>query len=335
MKNSSAGEGSIAKDRKDFVEISEAKARPGRSANELERVPENRPAKIGGHVAPLAGPEIKAFERLSAKDQHDRQQNKQDGKPERDPRGGALAQDERAEPERAPGHEDEDAGPREIENDRGDDDAECQQPDDPAFPAVPDVVLAARQDHDRGQTQKIGRLIRLGKARIPAGCAERKSGLGVIEGETKRGEEDNAGSEKSKLLAHLAQLEVERADIVEPAQAGEEADKTSERNPGLRRKRPGQGYAEIVRQHGSPGRPQKPAFGQKSRGRARNDREQNYIQDPSERTPGGVGQQDQAEQGNDDSFAPFLGRTAEETGEDRERRDGKVPPPPGGSGGKT
>ena len=55
---------------------------------------------------------------------------------------------------------------------------------------------------------------------------------------------------------------------------------------------------------------------------------------PSE-SRGRIDQQDQAEQSNDDSFAPFLGRATEETGEHRERGDGNVPPPPGGSGGET
>ena len=54
---------------------------------------------------------------------------------------------------RASSHEDEDAGPRKIEKDRRNDDAESQQPDDPALPAVPDIILAARQDHNRRQTE--------------------------------------------------------------------------------------------------------------------------------------------------------------------------------------
>ena len=135
-----------------------------------------------------------------------------------------------------------DAGAREIEDDRGDEDGESEQPDDPAFPAVPDIILAAGQDHDRGETEEIGRLIAI-RERPEAALVvpERKSGVSVIEGEAKRGEQDDASGEKSKLLAHLAQLQIERAHIVEPAQAGQEADETSERNPGLRRKRAGQG----------------------------------------------------------------------------------------------
>ena len=91
---------------------------------------------------------MKAFKRLPAEDQHHRQQNEQRGKTECNPRSRALAQDKRAEPECASGHQNEDSGARKIEDDRGDDDSESEQPNDPAFPAVPDVILAARQDHE-------------------------------------------------------------------------------------------------------------------------------------------------------------------------------------------
>ena len=105
MDRAGAGQRCIAKDRENGVEISQTDAAPGRSANELESIPENCPAKIRGHVSRIAGAKVKAFEGLPAEDQHHRQQNEQRGKAERNPRGGALAQDERTEPEGASGQQ--------------------------------------------------------------------------------------------------------------------------------------------------------------------------------------------------------------------------------------
>ena len=336
MDRAGAGQRCVAKDREDGVEISQADAAPGRSANELESVPENCPAQIRGHVSRIAGTEMKAFEGLPAEDQHHRQQNEQRGKAERNPRRRALAQGERAEPECASGHKNEDAGAREIEDDRGDDDSESEQPNDPAFPAVPDIILAARQDHDRRETEKIGRLIAIWKRpESTLVVPERKGGVSGMECDAKRGEQDDASSEKSKLLAHFPQLQIERADVVKPAQAGQKTDKASEGNPGLRRKCAGEADAEIVLQDKTPRRLQKPARRQECRGRKRSGGQQDQVQAPSQRQPGRIGQQDEAQQSNDDAFAPFLGRATEETGEHRKRGDRNILPPPAGGGGET
>ena len=185
-----------------------------------------------------------------------------------------------------PASKNEDAGTREIENDRRHDEGESEQPNDPAFPAVPDIILAARQDHDRRETEEIGRLIAIReRAESTLVVPERKGGVGGMERDAKPGEQDDASREKAKLLAHFAQLQIERADVVKPAQAGQKTDKASKGNPGLRRKRAGEADAEIVLQRKTPRRLQKPARRQKCRGRTRDRGQQDQVQTPSKREP--------------------------------------------------
>src|SRR5207302_7877303 len=117
MEGAGSGERRVAKDREDFVEISQADAAPGRGANELKGVAENRPTQIAGDDADIARAEIKPLEGLSAEEEHDREEDKHHGNTECDPRGRAPAQGERREPERTAHHENDDAGPGKIEND--------------------------------------------------------------------------------------------------------------------------------------------------------------------------------------------------------------------------
>src|SRR2546425_4786772 len=115
MDRAGSGERSVAKDREDLVEISQSDATPRRGANELKRVPKNRPAQVAGDASHLAGAEIKTLEGLSTEEKQDGKQDEQHGKTERDPRDRALTQRERGEPERAAHYKNEDAGAGEIE----------------------------------------------------------------------------------------------------------------------------------------------------------------------------------------------------------------------------
>ena len=281
--------------------------------------------------------EMKALERLPAEDEHHRQQDQQDRKAKRDPRRRALAQDERAEPEGASGQQNEDAGAREIEDDRGDDESEAEQPDDPAFSAVPDIILAAGQDHDRGQAEKIGRLIAIWKrAEAALVVPERKGGVSGMECDAKRGEQNDASREKSKLLAHFAQIQIERADVIKPAQAGQKTDKAAKGNPRLRRERAGQADPEIVLQtpDATPvAKTRSPAGKPWPRTRRRRAKSHS-IRGPSESLGGSTSRMRPSSATMMPSlhFSVAPPRKQASTGK---RGDRNIPPPPGGSGGKT
>src|ERR1700674_4775107 len=74
MDRAGASQRRITKHREDSVEVSQTDAAPGRSANELESVPKDCPAKIRGHICRIAGPKMKTFESFPAEDRHHRQQ---------------------------------------------------------------------------------------------------------------------------------------------------------------------------------------------------------------------------------------------------------------------
>ena len=102
---------------------------------------------------------METLQRLPAENQHHGQQDQQHGNAEGDPGGRTLAQDEETKPECASGHQQENAGTREIENDRGHENGKPEEPDDPALSAMPDVILSAGQNHDGGEAEEIGGLI--------------------------------------------------------------------------------------------------------------------------------------------------------------------------------
>ena len=148
---------------------------------------------------------------------------------------------------------------------------------------MPDIILAARQDHDCRETEEIGRLIAIWKRpEATRVVPERKGGVSGMECDAKRGEHDDASSEKSKLLAHFPQLQIERAHIVKPAKAGQKTDKASKGNPRLRRECAGKTDAEIVLQHKTPRRLKKPARRQEGRSRTRDNAEHDQVQTSSQ-----------------------------------------------------
>ena len=318
MDCASSGERRVAKDREDLVEISQPDAAPGRSADELERVPKDGPTQVARDAAHVAGTKIETLEGLPTKDEHDGKQDEQNGNAERDARRRAFAQRENREPERAADHENENAGAREIKNDGRDEDGEAKDPDNPAFPAVPDVVLAAGEKDDRREAEKIRGLIAVRKRPEAAFVVpERKRGVGGMQGEAKRREKHDPGGECPQLRADFAQVEINRAHVIKPAQPGQETDETSETDPRLRRQRGGERDVEIIGQNETPRWLEEPTRRQKSSGGANDERNQDGVQGRAESEARRIHQQNQTQHSEDDAFTPFLGRASQETGENR------------------
>src|SRR6478609_8411740 len=120
----------------------------------MERVLKNGPPQIGGHPR-IAGAKIETLQGLAAKDQHDREQNKENGSAQSDARGRAFAEGKCAEPKRAAGDEKKHSGPGEIEDNADDDHREGDEPKNPPFASMTDVFLSASEDDDRGQAKEI------------------------------------------------------------------------------------------------------------------------------------------------------------------------------------
>ena len=76
MNGSGARQRDVAKDGKHFIEISEPDAAPGRRADEVKRIPKDRPAQVA-RDAGVTGPKVKALEGLAAEEQQHREQNQE------------------------------------------------------------------------------------------------------------------------------------------------------------------------------------------------------------------------------------------------------------------
>ena len=74
-----------------------------------------------------------------------------------------MAKRENAEPKRTAGDENADPGARKIQDDGGNHQGERRAPKDPAFAPLAKVVLAAGQNHDRSQAEKVSGLIAIRK----------------------------------------------------------------------------------------------------------------------------------------------------------------------------
>src|SRR4051794_755733 len=102
MKRAILVQGCFAKEREGRCEIAEPDSAPRRSANHRKRVVKNEPAEIGGDAsAEVAIPQVEAFQSLAAEKEHDREQRKQRGEANRDPRRRCTAQSQGAAPKRA------------------------------------------------------------------------------------------------------------------------------------------------------------------------------------------------------------------------------------------
>src|SRR5205085_10307067 len=127
--------------------------------------------------------------------------------------------------------------------------SKSEHPDSPPFSAVPDVVLPAGEKENRGKTEEVCRLISIWEwPEAALVMPERKRGVGVIQSDAKRREKHDAGGKGPQLRADFAQVEIERAHIVEPAQPGQETNETSETDPRLGRKRGRESEVEIIDQ---------------------------------------------------------------------------------------
>src|SRR5437660_666078 len=143
---------------------------------------------------------------------------------ERDSRRRTLAaKRERAKPERASDDENTNSGARKIQDDRGNRQGERNAPKDPAFSSLTKIILAAGQNHDRGQTKKISGLVAIRK-RPEIAFIVPKWRTAVPEPKKNRdsSENDDAGGKQTKLESRFTQFELLGTDDVEPAQAGDE-----------------------------------------------------------------------------------------------------------------
>src|SRR6266568_1984680 len=85
------------------------------------------------------------------------EEKKRDSK--RESRGRPLSERERAKPKCASCDEDPDSRARKIQNHRCHDQNQCENPDDPPFSSLAQIVLTAGKNHDRGEPEKISGLV--------------------------------------------------------------------------------------------------------------------------------------------------------------------------------
>src|SRR5204863_3934505 len=158
------------------------------SRDEMRCVAKNGPAQIGRHAS-IAGAQIETLERLSTEEQHHREQNENQGNSEGDARSGTFPERERAEPKRTARDEKQNAGARKIENDADDNHGQRDEPENPAFAAMTNVFLSAGENDDRGDSEKVRRLVAIRERPEPAFVMpERQRGVPGAERDAEHGQ---------------------------------------------------------------------------------------------------------------------------------------------------
>ena len=116
-----------------------------------------------------------------------------------------MAKRESAKPKRGAGNEDADASARKIQDDRGNHQRERGTPKDPAVSSLAKIVLAAGENHDRGQAKKISGLVAIReRPEIAFVMPEGWSGVPKPEQNADRRKNDDAGGEQTELEPRFA-----------------------------------------------------------------------------------------------------------------------------------
>src|SRR2546423_1213132 len=128
---------------------------------------------------------------------------------EGDPRRGTLPEREPPEPERAARHQKQNARARKIQNDADHNHGQRNEPENPAFAAMTNIFLAARENDNRGDSEKVCGLVPIRERTETAFVMpERERGVSGAKGNADPGETRDAECEGSQLRAHIAQLEI-------------------------------------------------------------------------------------------------------------------------------
>src|SRR5947209_4437278 len=106
---------------------------------------------------------MKSLDCSPTEKQQGREQQKEKRDSKRESPGIALTEHQRAKPKCAAYHENRDSRGRRIQNDRAPDQEQREDPDDPPFSSLAEIVLSAGKNHDRGNPEKISGLIPIWK----------------------------------------------------------------------------------------------------------------------------------------------------------------------------
>jgi len=99
-----------------------------------------------------------------------------------------LSERERAKPKCAARGNDPDSRERKIQYDRCHDQNQCEDPDDPPFSSLAQIVLTAGKNHDRAKPEKISGLIPIWKwTEILFVMPESKHGVCQVKRDADRG----------------------------------------------------------------------------------------------------------------------------------------------------
>src|SRR5437762_8183903 len=138
---------------------------------------------------------MKACHRFTAGNQECANEKKEKGNRERDAAGGASARGgikperDGRNPDCACSHENNDARAGKIEANGRNDDDERERPEDPAFVAMPNVVLGRSQNQDGSHSKKIGGLIAIEeRAEIARVIPGRNRMMGKVKQNAERGD---------------------------------------------------------------------------------------------------------------------------------------------------
>ncbi len=102
------------------------------------------------------------------------------------------------------------------------------EPEDPAFVAAAEIILHAAEDDEGRDAEEIAGLVAI---RVGAEAArvmpEREGAMLEVEENAKRGEGDDAAGKNARRQPDVAQVGVERGDVINPGEPGEEEDADS------------------------------------------------------------------------------------------------------------
>ena len=222
-----------------------------------------------------------------------------------------MSDRERAKPNRAARDEDYDSRARKIQDDRRHDQDQREDPDDPPFSSLAEIVLSAGKNHDRGEPEKICGLVPIWKwTEILLVVPEWERGVRQVKRDADCGQERNSTGKQAQLKTHLVKPEVLRGDDIEPAQSSSEANEIAQRDPWLRSERRWKLNSEVIYNCRTPLRLEIPAGWKKCDCRQDKQSEKNEVRNHAERKPRRSHQQVQRENCDDESLFPFLGRAA-------------------------
>ena len=191
---------------------------------------------------------MKPIDRFAAENEQPGEEHEEERNGDRDARAAPFAAGEPNEPGRAPDNKDEDSGPRKVQNERGDQDADTGRPKEPAFVSTPEVILHAAEHDQRRDAEQVAGLIAIGKGTEAALVVpEGKCVLREMQKDAEPGERDHAGGKNAGREPHIAEVEIERRDVINPGETGDQHEQAIEGQPGLRADGGPELHSEIVR----------------------------------------------------------------------------------------